>query len=280
MKTALLLLLFALEFTAAAGSIRLSGHVSVSGKTVMTVGSPVATDAFQNFSTGTPDALLTEAVLSNSGLGHSGWSRSGGDPFHSFTVVTNVAYTFQTPRLVNGSIVTGTGTKWITVYHANENANEMILFDLPGAQGAFDNCLVEGFIMFGARNDSGTINNLDLWMIDGNPFGYLQARFSASTRDCFAHAGGGNGVALTTALDATYFVQLFYEAAEARVTVRLYHPTTFALLGTSIGTLSGVFDFLDHVSFRANYLDLGDLYGETRFGGLCITYNISALREP
>lgn len=278
MKTALLLIL-SICLAHGAGVV-VSGRVAISGKTVATASTPVNIDAFQNFSTGTPDSLLTSTILSDSGLGHAGWSRSGGGAFHSFTVVTNIAYAYHTPRLVNGTPVNGTGTKWITVYHTNENANEMILFDLPGAQGALDNCLVEGFIMFGARNDSITINNLDLWMIDGNPFGYLQARFSANTRDCFAHAGGGNGATISTALDTTYFVQLFYEAAAARVTVRLYHATTFELLGTSVGTLSSVEDFLDHVSFRANYLDLGNLYGETRFGGLCITYNISALRDP
>lgn len=244
----------------------------------------VQVDGFQDFHTGADTDLLTDTILADSKRGDLLWQEFGANTTNAnlWRVVNGSDVALPRPISVGGVTVASTGTKWLEGDYDTASGYETFRCFLSGVEGDHDTVLAEGFLHCLFENPTFTGNNLDVVQVDGGGgYGVLQVQTLNGQWVSISHTQGGSNGPYTPGFagDRLLYFQLFYDGPNQEVTVRFFDPNHgFVFLGESVGTI-GAGNGPYQVRFNFGYLNLGDMEGQFRFGGLCVTEDVE-LRDP
>lgn len=246
----------------------------------------IPVDAYQDFHTGNSGDLLTTNILGSSKIGGGFWlfynANSNVTTYESWTITNVPSFTYPTPLTVGTNTVTSSGTKGMFYDMNTTNAAEQARFFPPGATYTYSNLLVSFFIKMGAV-PFGTGRNYDHVHITGGYFCVCQQQVSSDSgyNRIISHSqnsiGSTNGAAYDITGGTWMFVEMIRDFVRQRCAWRVYDPSTFELLGSSlVGMGTPGTDFgAQVVEIQAHYLNQQP--GTTTIAGISVSYIDPAL---
>lgn len=224
----------------------------------------ISGSALVDFETGsTNNTMLTPTLATNSTKGQTfgGWvtqygtvdaeQNTGNSPY--LTLTTDASVQLYTPASINGTTYTGTGTLGMRAT-MTAGTNSVIKLTFNPALAAFS---MGFYFRYNGSPVDWSPRDLVLMQDGGGFFQILQIYDQASGPQIpYFHAhfqsGAGVGNNVDFQRNTWYWVTIYRAAASGTMKVSFYEPTnSYALLGESIGTVSGSTGSLNYMSIGA-----------------------------
>ena len=219
-----------------------SGNLATSSDQTFTTtsfgGTTPVVDVYIDFEAGTAPEAMTSAILTSGTHGSSGtWSTSTPYTAGSVSTSTSAEYTLPVPVQVTsgGTTYSDSGTRGLAYDQTVINQNAIYTFT-----SNYASMTVSGFANFNSVEDPG---NNQLWdhlsFTDGTgQSAVLQQRNTTNVFTVYTHVSstpGGStaGSAITITRGQTYWFSMKWDKPSLTVSLSVYNPTDWSLVGTS-----------------------------------------------